>query len=170
MTIKRITRFSCSIGTFLSVVTLAVAATACHRLTPMEKKLVGAWKFTGLDATGLVVFRSDHTVVDLMREKDPFGWDPRGRWVPVSWGTWRLEGNDVITEEKVLPLPNYSFANRSYRMPVKELRDDTLVRGDGRSDFTRVSVMVLRRPQFLAIGYMLASLIAMLASIFAIRR
>ena len=92
------------------------------------------WEFTGLDATGRVVFRRDHTVVDLFPEHDITD----ARWFATSYGQWRLEGNEIVTDTQDLPIPGYSpHPKRIGRMPIREFKEDTLVRGDGRSDFHR---------------------------------
>jgi hypothetical protein len=41
---------------FLAACTLV----ACHRLTPMEKKIVGSWQWTYIEGVGRMVFTPDH--------------------------------------------------------------------------------------------------------------
>ena len=122
-------------------------------------------EFTGLDATGRVVFRRDHKVVDLFSEGD----GPNARWVATSWGKWLLEGNEIITDEEML-LPDYSSSERNItRIPVREFEEDRLVRADGRADFMRVKLDAERYSQMVALLYVIASIVAFASIIFAMR-
>jgi hypothetical protein len=147
-------------------VTLGLAVEACQRVSPAEEKVIGIWEFTGLDATGRVVFRRDHTVVDLFTESD----SPNARWAPTAWGKWRLEGNEIITDDEVLPIPGYSpRPRRVTRIPIRDFEEGRLVRADGRADFNRVRVGIEQYLQILALAYVIASLIALSAFVYAIR-
>jgi hypothetical protein len=147
-------------------VTLGLAVGACQRVSPAEEKVIGIWEFTGLDATGRVVFRRDHTVVDLFTESD----SPNARWAPTAWGKWRLEGNEIITDDEVLPIPGYSpRPRRITRIPIRDFEEGRLVRADGRADFNRVRVGIEQYLQILALVYVIASLIAFSASVYAVR-
>jgi hypothetical protein len=64
-------------------------------LSPNEKKLVGTWEFTGIDATGRLTLRADHTSETLFPDMDD-----STKWEVLLRGSWRLEGNDLIMEEK----------------------------------------------------------------------
>jgi hypothetical protein len=143
---------------------LACAA-ACHRVSPAEERIIGIWEFTGIDATGRVVFHRDHTVVDLFPDSDaPYVWGPSAS------GTWRLEGDEVVTDDQVLPIPGYSpFPRRITRIPIREYHGDRWVREEGRGDFIRATGGVERYSQMLALLYLISSLIALSASIYAIR-
>lgn len=153
-------------GAFLFTVTLGFAVPGCQRVTPSEEKIIGIWEFTGLDATGRVVFRRDHTVIDLFTESD----SPNARWAATAWGKWRLEGNEIITDDNALPLPGYSpRPTRVTRMPIRTFEDDRLVRADGRPDFNRVRWGAEQYSQMLALLYLIVSLVSLMTAIYAIR-
>lgn len=157
-------RYSCVL---LLAVTLGLVLAACQRVTPAEEKIIGIWEFTGLDATGRVVFRRDHTVVDLFTESD----SPNARWAPTAWGKWRLEGNEIIIDEEMLPIPGYTpHPRRITQLPIREFEEGRLVRADGRPDFNRVRMGVEQYSQMLALVYVIASLISLAATIYAIRK
>lgn len=146
-------------------ITSLVAAIGCQRTSPTEEKVIGTWEFTGLDATGRVVFRRDHKVIDLFLEGD----GPNARWIPTSWGKWRLEGNEIVTDQEML-VGDYSPSERQLgRVPIREFEQDKLVRGDGRADFLRVHWGVEQYSQMLALVYVIVSLIALSVCVYAIR-
>lgn len=140
------------------------SALGCHRLLPSEKKIIGTWEFTGIDVTARVVFRRDHVVVNLAAENE----SADARWTPVACGRWRLQGNEIVTEEQVLPIPGHQFANRITRIPISEFRADALVRADGRSPFIRVSIAGERYAQLLALLALFVSLAVLAACIYLI--
>jgi hypothetical protein len=144
----------------------SISATACHHVSPAEERIIGTWEFTGIDATGRVVFHRDHTVVDLFPEPQaPYAWEP------AASGTWRLEGDVVVTDDQMLPIPGYSpHPRRITRIPIREYHGDRWVRDEGRGDFIRVTWDVERYSQVLALLYLISSLIALSSSIYAIRR
>src|SRR5438552_15282996 len=81
-------------------VILVVLTSACQHTTPTEEKIIGMWELTGLDATGRVVFRRDHTVVDLFPEDDM----THARWFATSSGKWRLDESDIVEDMKDLTI------------------------------------------------------------------
>jgi hypothetical protein len=142
--------------------------TGCYRVLPEEQKIIGTWEFTGIDATGRVVFRRDHTVVDLFPEDDR---SINARWIPLAAGKWRLEGNDIVTEEETLPLRFVpSPTSRTTRITIREFHEDRLEREGERGPFLRVSEVAEHYAEVLALLYVGASFIALLACIYAIRR
>lgn len=148
-------------------ITSVIAVVGCQRVTRTEEKIIGLWEFTGLDATGRVVFRRDHTVVNLFRD----GSDPNAKWAPTAWGTWRLEGNEIVTDEEVFSVPGYLPSSRQIaRMPIRDFQEEKLVRADGRADFYRIHWGAERYSQVWALFYLIASLIAFSASIYGIRK
>ncbi len=155
-------RYHCAL---LFGLTSLVVVVGCQRTSPTEEKIIGTWEFTGLDATGRVVFRRDHQVIDLFLEGD----GPNARWIPTSWGKWRLEGNEIVTDQEML-VGDYSPSERQLgRVPIREFEQDKLVRGDGRADFLRVHWGVEQYFQMLALVYVIVSLIALSVCIYAIR-
>lgn len=144
-----------------------LASTACYSLTPAEKKIVGYWEFKGLDAVGLIVFRRDHVVVNLFPETDKSD----ARLAPTSCGTWRLEGNEIVTDEEGLPLPGYSPSPRQItRIPIREFRENVLIVANRASNLERVNLHAERSSQVLAGFYVIVSLAALVMCIRAIRR
>jgi hypothetical protein len=125
------------------------------------------WEFTGLDATGRVVFRRDHTVVDLFPEHETTG----ARWFATSYGKWRLEGNEIVTDTRDLPIPGYSpHPQRIVRTPIREFKEDTLVRDDGRSDFHRTDTTADQDyTQLLAMFYVAMSVITLLLALYSVK-
>jgi hypothetical protein len=153
-------------GIILLGIMPVVALVSCQRLSPGEEKIIGTWEFTGLDATGRVVFRRDHTVVDLFPEND----STIAKWAPTAWGKWRLEGNEIVTDEEILPIPGHSTPPRRItRLPIREFGDNRLVRADGRSDFNRVHWGVEQYSQGLALLYLTAGFVALAAAVYAAR-
>lgn len=141
-----------------------LATASCERITPAESKVIGTWEFTGLDATVRLVFRRDHTVVSLSSQAD----GSKGKWAPAAWGTWRLEANEIVTDEEVFPIAGYLPKHRQVaRVPIRAFEEDRLMRADGRSDFYRVhsNAYSLLVPFF----YLIASIIGFLGSIYGIR-
>jgi hypothetical protein len=102
---------------------------SCHRLTPSEQNLIGTWSYSGMDFTNRVEFRSDHRMATL------FG-DQEGRvWTPVSSGTWRIEGNDLVLEEHFLPNPlplsgDTPRPKEAGRRAIREMTPEKIVWGD----------------------------------------
>lgn len=125
----------CNFGAFLCLAALCLAWKTSHPLTPAEEKIIGTWQFSGVDTTGRVVFRRDHTVVELFREDEIVP-----KWVAGAAGKWRLEGNEIIAEKEILPIEGMTpFPRRITRTAIREFHEDRLVRGDGRSDLIRVA-------------------------------
>src|SRR5436190_11744528 len=75
-------------GSFLLVAT-------CHRLSPIEQKVVGTWEYTGMDFTNRVVFSEDRTVTTLFPDSQA-----PAKWVPAVFGTWSVEGDELVTKEQ----------------------------------------------------------------------
>jgi len=151
----------------LSGIASAIALVSCQRVSPAEEKIIGTWEFTGLDVTGRCVFRRDHIVITLF----PQGDGPKEMWAPTAWGTWRLEGSEIVTDEEVLPIPGVLSSQRQVaRIPIRAFEEDRLVRADDRADFYRVRWGVERYSQVLALLYLTGSLIVFSASVYGIRK
>ena len=165
MTIRSRIKPCCWFGVLCQISVLFLS-TACERLTPDEKKLVGVWEFSGIDTTGRIAFRRDHSVVDLFPEYGALN----GRWAAGARGTWRLEGNEIVTNKEVLPIPGMTpLPQRITRTPIREFHEDRFVREKDRSDLIRADLGGQRYAQVLALIYVAGTLIALLTSIYAIR-
>lgn len=109
----------------------------CYRLSPDEEKVIGTWEFAGSGTTGRVVFRRDHTVVDLFPENKK----PNARWEAVASGKWWLEGDTIVTDERALlrASPDETpFPRRVTRMKVRDFGKGRTVREEIREPLQRV--------------------------------
>jgi hypothetical protein len=140
----------------------------CQRVNSTDEKIIGTWEYKGFDSISRIVFRRDHVVVVLFPESN----SDTSRWEPITWGTWHVEGNEIVTEEEVLPVPSHSpFPKRINRMPIHEFGENVLVREDGSDHFHRVYWSVRQRySQLLASFYVVLALVALLAIRYASRR
>src|SRR6267143_955491 len=96
--------------------------TACNRLSPNEQKVVGTWEAPG-GFGPRCIFRSDHTSEILFHGEN-------GKWVVVSEGRWRLEGNNIVEDYKfVSPAADPGATPQIFkgRTPVIEFHQDRLV-------------------------------------------
>lgn len=114
-----------------------LAVATCHRLTPTEQKVVGTWEYTGMDFTNRIVFREDHTVTTLFPDSQR-----EEKWVPAVFGTWKLEGDELVTVEQFrnpYPIPGQTPARiETTRMKILEFAPDKLVREKPRAPLIRV--------------------------------
>lgn len=147
-------------------VALAFATVSCARVRPAEEKLVGTWEFRGLDAVGRVVFRRDHAVINLF----PIDHSPYAKWGATSKGTWRLEGNDVVTDERLLIGDHPPQERQLHRIPILQIDSERLVRADGRSEFRRVTAVDEHLSQMVAGMYVLASTVTLASSVYIQRK
>jgi hypothetical protein len=69
----------------------------CHRLSPSEQKIVGAWSNTGLDAVHYYVFEANRSLSVLAPEDD----SENAKLLRVGSGSWRVAGNDLVTEIQI---------------------------------------------------------------------
>src|SRR5436190_24322749 len=118
-----------------SFISLAcVLLVACHRqLSENERKLIGTWDHTGMDANERITYRADHTMESTI--SDGSGTQPFAK------GTWRLEGN-VLVEEFTVPWQPVAgetpFPKQLIRDPILEFQPDKIVREKGRPSLIRV--------------------------------
>lgn len=140
--------------------------TGCRRLTVSEEKIIGTWEFTGIDASGRVVYRRDHTVVELFPEYDALN----ARWVPRSWGSWRLEGSEIVSETESFQIPGMpQIPKRVNRTIIRDFSDERLVREEGRSDLIRIRAGAEAYFEGLALAYVIAGVIALAAATYAMQ-
>ena len=118
--------------------TLAIAAVAigCQRLSPEEEKVVGTWEFTGLDFTNRVVFHRNHRSEELYAREDSL-LAKISFWAAMSRGTWKLEGDAIVTDEQVIVGPQ-PRERRVTRIKILEFLPDKLVREGNPDAFHRV--------------------------------
>ena len=118
------------------VLALAAFSVSCQRLSPEEERVVGTWEFTGLDFTNRVVFRRDHSTEELYAREG--GLIAKiSPWAALSRGTWRLEGDTIVTDERPVIGPE-PRERRVTRIKILEFRPNELVREGNRDPFHRV--------------------------------
>ena len=70
---------------------VALSLTACHRLSANERRLIGTWEYTTVDAIGRLRFYADHKVALWFVDSAEEGIEPRDAFN----GTWRVDGDQV---------------------------------------------------------------------------
>jgi hypothetical protein len=131
---------------------LAICAAACHRNSSTEKILIGSWNFNHtIDSDETITFEPDHTFSVSID-----GFDSR---VSIdSWGTWRVEGKDIVRDITYPEYPPYDeFAElrafqaqrpRHVRETIVELSPNTFkVKIPWKSDWAFVSYTRGERPR-----------------------
>jgi hypothetical protein len=118
--------------------TLVIAAlsVSCQRLSPEEEKVVGTWEFTGLDFTNRVAFHRNHRSEELYI-RDGGLLAKISPWAVMSRGTWRLEGDTIVTDEQTVIGPE-PRPRRVLRERILEFRANELVREGNRDPLHRV--------------------------------
>ena len=119
----------------LTGVAVLLSVVACHRVSLTEKEIVGTWEFAGIDATGRMIFRPDHTVEQMFPHEDN-----SHEWYTFTRGKWWLEGNTIVADQAFVMEPTDGatpFPREVTRMAVRESHPDKLVFEKG-SPFTRV--------------------------------
>lgn len=114
---------------------IAVSTLSCQRLSPEEQRVVGTWEFSGIDFTNRVVYRSDHSAEELYPRETGLLAKIRP-WVTLSRGTWRLEGDTIVSVREATDGP-LRGKKRVIRTRILEFHPDKLVR-EGRSSLIRV--------------------------------
>jgi uncharacterized protein (TIGR03066 family) len=105
--------------TILVGVFLCLWLSACRRST--DDKLVGRWEtHFGLADAGIakatVTYAHDHSVVAVVE----------GRKVGTTAGTWRVDGDKIITKVKSSTIKQAN-EGKEFRETVVQLKDDVLV-------------------------------------------
>jgi hypothetical protein len=78
---------------------------ACTRPSAMEQKMIGAWSWTYIEGVGRMIFSPDHTVTVGFPPDDKDGRKINdNEFEIVQAGTWRLEGDVLVTETDNKPL------------------------------------------------------------------
>lgn len=79
--------------------------TTCQQPSPVERKLIGAWSWTYIEGVGRIIFAADHTVKKGFPPDDKDGRKiSDDEFEIVQAGTWRVEGDVLITEMNNKPL------------------------------------------------------------------
>ena len=127
---------------------ICILVPACQRASALERQVIGAWSWTYIEGTGRIIFAPDHTV------KVGFPPDDKdGRKIAdtefdiVQSGTWRLEGDVLVTEVDNQPLRNVLQHLSPNEVPALEKKaerrkiisiDDKIMKFDGGSFLDRV--------------------------------
>src|SRR3954464_10815824 len=89
-----------------------LAIVACGHASN-DTKLVGTWQYTTMDAVGRMTFTADHKVVgSFPKDATVDARLPDAQFVVVTAGTWRLEGQELVTEMDDKPLVDQWYAIR----------------------------------------------------------
>src|SRR2546423_1444713 len=82
-----------------SIACLSLLLIACHRLSPMERKIVGSWSWQYIEGRGRIVFGSDHAVKEGFPPEENLHRPLRDDdFDYLESGFWHLEG-DVLVQE-----------------------------------------------------------------------
>ena len=82
----------------------SVALIACHRLSPMEHTIVGAWSWTYIEGKGRMVFTADHKLKEGFPPDEEKGRPLRDDdFDYLRSGTWLIEGDVLVTETDNTP-------------------------------------------------------------------
>jgi hypothetical protein len=99
----------------------SVALVACHRLSPMEQKIVGAWSWTYIEGQGRMVFTADHKLKEGFPPDEEKGRPLRDDdFDYLRSGTWHLEGDVLVTETDNTPY--IAWFDRSFPKDTSEKR------------------------------------------------
>src|SRR6266571_9020402 len=76
-----------------------LAFISCHRLSPMEQKIIGAWSWTYIEGRGRMVFTPDHKVkAGFPPEEEKHRPLHDDEFTYLRSGSWHLEGNVLVTD------------------------------------------------------------------------
>jgi hypothetical protein len=117
---------------------------ACTRTPAIEQKVIGAWSWTYIEGTGRMIFSGAHTVKVGFPPDDKDGRKiDDSEFEIVQAGTWRLEGDVLVTETDNQPLrkilerlsPNEvpALEKKTERKKIISIDDKTMKFGDGSS-------------------------------------
>ena len=88
----------------------------------MEKKIVGAWFWTYIEGRGRIVFMTDHKMkIGFEPEEDPGRPLRDDDFTYLRSGTWRLEGDVLVTETDNTPW--IAWYDHTFPDDTKEERD-----------------------------------------------
>jgi len=114
----------------------------------MEQKVIGAWSWTYIEGTGRMIFSAAHTVKVGFPPDDKDGRKiADSEFEIVSAGTWRLEGEVLVTETDNQPLRNVLEHLSPSEVPALEKKterkriisiDDKIMKFDDGSSLDRV--------------------------------
>jgi hypothetical protein len=72
---------------------LALSVVGCQRLSPAERSIIGTWRQQEIDGAEYHVFNSDHSYAYIHEADENI---PRNTL--ICGGSWRIEGDDLITD------------------------------------------------------------------------
>jgi len=73
---------------------LLLSLTACHGLSANERKVVGTWEQRNMDGSSYHILRPDHSYAHVSDVSD----SDVPRLMLACSGSWRIEGDDLITD------------------------------------------------------------------------
>ena len=87
----------------------------------MEQKIVGAWSWTYIEGQGRMVFTADHKVKEGFPPEESPGRPLRDDdFMYLQAGTWRLEGDVLVTE--LDNSPYIAWYDRTFKDESEEMR------------------------------------------------
>jgi hypothetical protein len=122
---------------FLAMSALFAVAANFRPTSEEEKRIAGIWQVMGIDTPVRLVYRRDHTMVEMFPEENT-----KAGWLQFQVGTWQLEGNTIIEETRGLRIGDEVLSDRGRReLTLQEIRSDRLVRAGDRPDLLRANVV-----------------------------
>lgn len=130
---------------FSATVSLGMLLFACgSRLSPMEQQIVGSWSWTYIEGAGRMIFDANRRVRAGFPPDDKDGRTiADNEFQIVSVGTWRVEGDVLITEmnnkplldliKKLDPANPPPFEAKMERHKIVKIDENKLVFEDGGS-------------------------------------
>ena len=121
---------------------------ACTQPSAIEQKVIGAWSWTYISGVGRMIFSADHTLKVGFPPDDKDGLKiDDSEFEIVQAGTWRVEGDVLVTETDNKPLRDIlehlspsevpAFEKKTERKKIISI-DDKIMKFDDGSSLDRV--------------------------------
>lgn len=125
-------------------VCICVLVSACQRLSPMERKAIGAWSWTYIEGVGRIILAADHTIKEGFPPEDKDGRKIRDdEFEIVQAGTWRVDGDVLVTEmdnkplrdmiQRLAPSERPPFKKETKRQRIVSIDEKKMIFDDGSS-------------------------------------
>jgi len=96
---------------------LAFSVSACHGLSQAERSVVGTWRVQEIDGAEYMIFGADHSYAFVAEADHDF---PKNTL--VCDGSWRIEGDDLITECTIPDVPDSQRGRLGWGKHVERVR------------------------------------------------
>jgi hypothetical protein len=107
------------------LVLAAACLAACHRLSPAERSVIGTWRVQEIDGAEYMILGADHSYA-FVAEAMP-GQLPRNTL--VCEGSWRIEGDDLVTECTMASVPESQKGRPGWGKHVERARVGEFFKG-----------------------------------------